>query len=281
MRVVTWMLLPLIVGIFLAIPSEAADPATPPSIPSLIFPTEQAHPFVVDGLCRASADHGFGFHLATDGTRQLCVLFDLQDGTPIYLSDGQQTLVYDLANSRVVRVPNSRLSVSVDWNQENPKPLKFNFDFEFTEDSKKLAGQKSFFRIDRFVRAYGAALQPIASDNDTESFAFQRATGTAEVVQVPRGELNWFRFTSCRAGDNYYGMLVEARLGTPPPATLLFPELTALGREIKVIDLDKFRSRHQEWAGVDGKSGPRRWRTDTEGDRQTPLVSRLGKVART
>jgi hypothetical protein len=75
--------------------ASSDEPANLPTIPALS--SDAARPFVVDGVCRLTAADGFGFHVASDGTKQLCAVFDPHDGTPLYLSDGKQTLLYDLS----------------------------------------------------------------------------------------------------------------------------------------------------------------------------------------
>ncbi|MGH7179683.1 MAG: hypothetical protein ACREJC_20070, partial [Tepidisphaeraceae bacterium] len=124
-------------------------PTNIPDIPPLS--SDGDGPFVVDGVCRVAATDGFAFHFATNGARQLCVIFDPHDGTPLYLSDGQQTLLYDLSGNRVVRVPTSRANVWIDWNEKEDRPLVFHCGVDFQTDAKKLSETKSYFRVDRFV----------------------------------------------------------------------------------------------------------------------------------
>src|ERR1051326_5512792 len=102
-----------LISLALVASAIAASPSTLPTIPALLADSQPLRPFIVDGVIRTSSSDGFGFHFATDGARELCAIFDAHDGTPIYLSDGQQTLVYDLSNERVVRVPTCRADVKI------------------------------------------------------------------------------------------------------------------------------------------------------------------------
>src|SRR5687767_2925916 len=102
------------------------EPAKSPDIPALIVGSEQApKSFVVDGVMRFSADAGLAFHVATDNAKQRCAVYDPSDGIPILLSDRQQTLLYDLAKGRIVRLTSSRANVRVDWDAGKEKPLTF------------------------------------------------------------------------------------------------------------------------------------------------------------
>ena len=100
---------PLLALTFLpAPPVVTAAPATQPAVPPLVVGSPPPASFVVEGCQRFSKDAGLGFRVAADGETQFCAVYDAADGTPLFLSDGTQTLVYDLGNDRVVRVSSSR-----------------------------------------------------------------------------------------------------------------------------------------------------------------------------
>src|SRR5262245_36258412 len=213
-----------------------AAPATLPAIPALN--ADDRRTFVVDGVCRLTAEDGFGFHFATDGTREVCTIFDPHVGTPLYLSDGQQTLVYDLPGNRIVRVPNSRAYVVIDWKAKEPRPLAFNSGITLNKDPKKLAA--SSFRVDRFVSASAGSLLQLEAAQDTQLFAAQRVDAYIEAIQVPSGKLDWFRFTSSKEGQDFFRLELEARLPRAlPDGALRFPDLAGLRRDIDVADLDE------------------------------------------
>ena len=229
----------LVVATSLSVTTRASsdEPANPPTIPALS--SDAARPFVVDGVCRLTAADGFGFHVASDGTKQLCAVFDPHDGTPLYLSDGQQTLLYDLSGNRVVRVPTSRAYVIIGWDPKLPKPLGFEVGVSFNQ-KVEAARTSTSFRVDLFVAAAGERLKRLDGGKNTLLFAAQRPGGNVEAIQVPRGNLDWFRFTSCEQGKDFYDLELEARLPrSVPPQALHFPDLAALRRDIDVVDLDE------------------------------------------
>jgi hypothetical protein len=230
----------LVVATSLPVAARASsdEPANPPTIPALS--SDAAKPFVIDGVCRLTAADGFGFHVASDGKNQLCAVFDPHDGTPLYLSDGKQTLLYDLSGNRVVRVPTSRAYVIIGWDPKKPLPLGFDVGVDFNQNPKGLAKTTSSFRIDHFVAAAGESLKRLDGGTNTLLFAAQRPDGNVEAIQVPRGSLDWFRFTSCEQGKDFYDLELEARLPrSVPPEALHFPDLAALRRDIDIVDLDE------------------------------------------
>src|SRR5215212_6257582 len=87
--------------------------------------------------------------------------------TPLCLSDGQQTLLYDLSGNRVVRVPTSRAYVNIGWDPKKPMPLGFDVGVDFNPNPKGLARVASTFRVDRFVAAAGESLKRLDGGKNT------------------------------------------------------------------------------------------------------------------
>jgi hypothetical protein len=215
----------------------AADgPSTLPSIPALIEGSKDSPAFVVDGVIRESADQGLGFHFAADGKKRICALFDPADSTPIYLSDGDQTLIYDLSNSRIICAPTSKACVTVDWNPKADQPMRFKFNLGFGEDAKTI---NSSFRIDRFVDASQQSLREIEAHDSYRLLAAPRAGNNLESIEIPRDQ-TWFRFSSQNLKDDYFILRLDARIGGQiPAAAVAFPDPDALRRDIAFLDLDQ------------------------------------------
>ena len=222
--------------------SRAGAPPDIPDVPALVADGSTApRSFVVNGVVRSAAKQGVAFRFATDGARQFCSLYDPTDGTPLFLSDGWQTLVYDLPGGRVVRVPNCRGVVRVDWDRHHPKPLKFDFDFRFESNREKLSQYAAWFGVDAFVAASRPKLVPLESTDGTRLFSAERPGGSVETVQVPAGAVQWFRFTSLDRKDGFYRLQLEARHigGEVPAAALAFPDLRQLRETVRVHDLEQ------------------------------------------
>src|SRR5215510_5107699 len=97
--------LPIVITLLMAAVSFAAEPTTKPDLPPLIVGASPRKSFVVDGVLRFSATTGLAFHVATDGTREMTALYDAIDGTPLFISDGHRSLIYDLAEERLLFAP--------------------------------------------------------------------------------------------------------------------------------------------------------------------------------
>lgn len=234
------------VFVFILLPTAAVDalaapPTTSPAIPPLVVGERAPGSFVVEGLFRFPKTGGLAFRVAAEGEKQFCAVYDPADGTPLFLSDGQQTLVYDLANSRIVRVAPSRGNVRVDWNAEKAKPLSFGFAVNRKSDPAKLAEANSWFRLDRFVAAMGAALKRLDAPADVELFAVERQGGRIDSIRKNVGDAAWFGFTETAKGADFSTLELEARnIGEHlPDAALAFPEMKRLGQDVAITEADQ------------------------------------------
>src|SRR5690606_5086379 len=98
----------------LCLPAWGDSPARP-EVPPLVLGAESPRSFLVSGHARMSDTMALGFHVAQDGERRLVVVYDLMDQTPLFISDGRQTLAYDVANSQLVLLSSTRGCVDVQW----------------------------------------------------------------------------------------------------------------------------------------------------------------------
>lgn len=220
-------------------PAAAAAAEAKPKVPALVVGTAPPASFVVEGVMRPAATVGMGFRVAADGGRQVCALYDPIDGTPLFLSDGQQTLVYDLVNTRIVRLPISRGNVRIDWHAGKDKPLSFSFGVDCKTAPEKLAESNAWFRIDRFVD--DAALKPVENKGTSQSFTAERAGGNVEWLQVEPGDPTWFRFRSSNDDEDFDRLQLHAtHIGQKlPEAALAFPDPRRLPAELHLADLDQ------------------------------------------
>lgn len=214
-------------------------PTTRPSVPPLIVEGGPPNVFMVRGIMRSNPNGGLGFYVATDGKRQVCALYDATDGTPLFLSDGQQTLVYDLDNLRVVRVPDSRGYIRVDWNSQLEKPLGFQAGVVWNSDPKRLVEDNSFFRLDRFVEQT-KALKQIQRPGEPDSFVAEREGGITESVHIEPAIATRFRFTSKSEAESLCRLEVDATaIGAQlPKDALAFPDPSRLPADVNVTELD-------------------------------------------
>jgi hypothetical protein len=192
--------------------------------------------FVVDGTFRFSPDHGIGFRVVRLGTRELYIISDAADGTPIALSDGHQMLLYDVVGGQVVRAPVGQACVRVDWDRKNSdKPLGFAIEFPMSSNPDKLNVLTSWFRVDRFVEAVGGELRKLDSPAGTQLFALERPK-SIQTIQTRADDPNWFRFRSLDKDGQFYRLDLQAsRIGQEiPGGWLKFPDLMELAGTVKV-----------------------------------------------
>jgi hypothetical protein len=209
-----------------------------PTVPGLIAGKVATQPpsFVVDGTFHFSPDHGIAFRVVRVGTRELSVVSDDADGTPIALSDGHQMLLYDVVGARIVHAPVGQCYVRVDWDRKNSeKPLTFAFEFPMSSNPDKLNVLTSWFRLDRFVEAVGGDLRKLDSPAGTELFCLERPK-SIQTIETRAEDPNWFRFRSLDKDGQFYSLDLQAsRIGQEIPADWLkFPDLVELAAAVKV-----------------------------------------------
>lgn len=124
-----------------AAPASATSPALAlrPAVPALVIGQRSPAAFVVDGTLRVAKRGAIAFRVVTDGDRQLCAVDDPADGTPLVLSDGEQTLLYELDGDRVLLMPNCRAYVRLDWDAAAAKPIAFSLGAAYERDPADLA----------------------------------------------------------------------------------------------------------------------------------------------
>ena len=218
----------------------ATVPTTRPYVPPLVVGAGPPRSFIVEGVSRGSPGSGLAFRIATDGEREACAVYDVTDGTPILLSDGRQTLVYDLANDRVVRVLDSRAYVRVDWMAADERPLAFEFGVGSAHPQKPAPGARSSIRIDRWVEAAAPKFQVREyPDRQMIRFAAALCRGAAEYVVVPAGRIGEFQFGSVDQRQDLMRLLLSATYGEGglPPAALAFPDPARLAEDITITEL--------------------------------------------
>src|SRR5262249_17811199 len=148
--------------------ARAEEPATRPSVPALLASSEGTVDFVADGELQTQPRIGWAFHVAKRGDKQVCAVFDLTDGTPIFLSDGSQTIVYDIYNNRAAGYDSSRAKVTIDWKPDEPRPMSIGCGLVIKSDRKKLDAEGSAIRADTFLARANITLK----HGETSDFLF-------------------------------------------------------------------------------------------------------------
>ncbi len=214
-----------------------------PNIPALIVGGNQPQSFIVEGVTRFSKQSALGFYEATDGQKQVCAVYDSSDNTPLILSDGRETLIYDLSENRIVCLPRSTAHVRVDWDPTKDKPLNFKIGVSCRTNSEVEHDDMAWFRIDRFVEASGELLRRAESDASCERYQLHRDSGKIESIEVDPQDSSWFRFASRESDQDYCRFEMNARsIGqTVPNTALVFPDSNRLAWDFMLVEIDSRR----------------------------------------
>lgn len=213
-----------------------AGSTTQPSVPQLTV-GQSPNSFVAAGLIRLETNHGLAFHVAVEGNRQRCSLYDPADGTPLFISDGEQTLIYDLANSRVVIVKSSRGAVRLTRNPASGR-FAFNFSVDFKSKNNEFDEPGTTLRIDQIVSTLSFT-QPDSEPNSALYVA--EDDKSIATLQLARADLNWFRFALLLKGEDQYRLIAGVQcIDQPvPESALKFPDVKRFPPELRVIDPDE------------------------------------------
>ena len=235
-----------LLALCLAIPAAGfAAPAEGPTpdVPDLVAGGGAAAPgprsFVVEGICRFAKTGGLAFRVAADGGRQVVALYDPADGTPLFLSDGTRTLVYDLSNGRVALVPSARGYLRLGWEPGAERPMSFDLGVGLESNPQKLEKWNAWVRLEPFVAASRAKLERLKSAPGRVLFAAERADAV-ESIDKPAEDDGSFRFTSLEKGKDFYRLELEARhVGRPlPEGALAFPDVKELAADVPLKEID-------------------------------------------
>lgn len=230
-----------IVGLILASSLAFSDdrPASP-TIPALITGDPEALSFVVSGTMRSPDAMVMGFELATDGERLRCALYDMHDGTPLFLSNERETFAYDLERQQILFLPNARSFVRLEWAHDEVNPASFNFSMRGSTGTIK-ESTESWLRLDQFVEMTGQDLRHVESDETSAIFAYERMqNGTVSAIQTFGSDDSRFRFTVLKKDAKEYSVEIDAAfIGQPVPAKALrMPSAKSLAEMIAVHEVN-------------------------------------------
>lgn len=244
-RAISFRVLAIVTMLVSAATRVYADDSRSPSrpvIPSLIVgEPDPPLAFVVKGYVRMSDDGALGFSVATDGRRQRCAVIDAVDGTPIYLFDGERTLLYDLPNARIIVMHGQLLGVQFDWRVGEAKPLAFSFtaDFGRAHQGERPADvRRSSFRIDQLAESRPPDDASEIDDAGRRLYAYRRPDAVETIAQRD-DDPSAFTFTSRFADAVHDHMRLSAtHIGAVvPESALAFPDLERLGDAVTVVEV--------------------------------------------
>ena len=242
---ISYLATPLQVALLLPLTCAAADlPTTRRALPALILGAAPTESFLVEGVERDAVPGGIGFHIATDRLKQVCAVYDVADGTPLFMSDGKQTLIYDLPNRRIVIAARSRAYFALKW--EPPAPEKKSMRMTLgtalnSEEPNPSDEDIAGIRLQALLTAPN--IEVLESRPDRELLVVERPNGAKETILRDPRDASWFRFASMSKGNDFYSIELTATLigKSVPDSALAFPDIQRLRGDmpgVEIIELD-------------------------------------------
>lgn len=227
---------------FVATMGYAQEPSESPlykeaSIPALVVGAEYPKSFMAHGRLFTDNGKGLAFQITADGKKQRCIFYDPKDGTPIFISDGEQVLIYDLENTRLVRWKGGVGKIWLDWNVSDGK--QFNLDGQILRSDAPIE-QKDFqsgIALDKLVFTNEKKIMKQSGVNGVSRFIFQHEDRTI-TIEKSSGDKSWFQFTATE-GDTRVLELEVRYIGTSlPTGALILPNMAELAKSITVVEID-------------------------------------------
>lgn len=214
-----------------AVTPSLAGPATRPAIPELVAGPRWTTPFVARGVAGERGEECFGFVVATDGTRQVTSVFDPDDGTPYFISDGRETLIYDLLNNRIVRLAGSYGNFGLLWDPMKPSP--FNVACNITAGRPGANTHTAWFQIDQWAKLVDG-IKVVSTTTEWTTYGDLRTAGQVSLVEIKPNDASVVRFFSFRDGTPMMRMEASYVGGAVPAEFLTYPDAAKLPDDLHV-----------------------------------------------
>ncbi len=193
-----------------------------PVVPALRV-AEGKTSFVVESYVIDPNKRGLAYRVATDGQKHLFSIFDAVDNVPIFISNGDETLIYDLAQDQVTLVPKSCFGFHLRYLPEE-KAFYFNFRGGASKDADKLLECLPKIEFQTFEEAKDLVRGQTKQDH--VQLMTKRENKKLDLLEFDRKKRDWFRYTCTGPDDEEPQLVVRAsRIGEKiPPELLQFPD---------------------------------------------------------
>lgn len=209
---------------------QAQEPRS--GVPALNVGDAAKTSFVVEGFLLDKNKRGVALRVATDGQQHLFCLADATDNVPIFISDGVEGLLYDLAQEQILRVPNSCFGFQLSFDPEEPS-FRFRLSCLVSKDEAKR--RKCLPNID-FARFQETKqnFERSVSETGEITFTVKRANQKIDRLDYDPKQPSCFRYTMFEPGQDRPGILIRAsHLGEKiPPELLLMPDPRNFGKKL-------------------------------------------------
>ena len=194
----------------------------PADIPALRV-AEGKTSFVVESFMIGANKRGIAMRVATDGKKHLFTIFDAVDNVPIFISNGNETLIYDLAQDQVTLLPKSCFGFNLSYMPEE-KAFSFQLACKAAKDADKRLECLPKIEFQKFEVAKDLIRSETKQDH--VKLTIKRENKKLDVLEFHPQQRNWFRYTAFEPDDEEPQLVVRAtHIGENiPPELLQFPD---------------------------------------------------------
>jgi hypothetical protein len=212
----------LVTFTILAWAATAPAEEQPAGIPALRV-AEGKTSFVVESYMVDAQQRGLAMRVATDGQKHLFSIFDAADNVPIFISNGDESLIYDLAQDQITFLPKSCFGFHLSYLPEE-KSFSFQLSCQATKNAEKRQACLPKIEFQKFEESPDAVRD--APNKDRVKLTIKRDNKKLDFLEFHRHERDWFCYTGYEPDDATPQLVVRASLigKKIPPELLQFPD---------------------------------------------------------
>jgi len=225
------------------------------SVPILKVGDPAQTSFLVEGFIANDEKRGFAFRIATDGKQHLFTLADAADGVPFFISNGDESLIYDLAQEQILFVPESCFGFHLRFDRtEETFAFKLTAVTDKAEDKRRECLPKIDFQH----------LPEIATERDKSvsktgmiTYEIKQASKKRDRLVLHPEQRDWFCYSDYNPDSEEPVVLVKATCINQkiPGALLRFPDSQKFSEKIswnedlvtKNANLNEFLKKQRFW----------------------------------
>lgn len=226
------------------------------SVPILKVGDPAQTSFLAEGFIYNEDKRGIAFRIATDGKQHLFTMADAADGVPFFISNGDESLLYDLAQNQITFIPQSCFGFHISY-RHTENSLSFQIAIQAVKDQLKRYENLPIIDLRSLPETAIEKLSKTISQTGTIVYEVNRAEKKRDRLEFHPEQQDWFCYSIYKTENEQPLIIIKAtRIGQMiPPALLAMPDPNKFSnkcvwQEERVTDdwsIDKLINKQRFW----------------------------------